>query len=956
MMRRTTLQLLFLFGLGCLPGAAQETIESIMSSYSVTGCRYWFDNSTQVTQASYTNGHIVLDVSALEEGFHTLHYQILDSRGEVSPARTAPFFRLQESDEQFKNYTILKVRYWFDKDYTPHEVPYVDGTTVFDVSTLEEGFHTLHYQVINSKGEASPSRTSSFFRIPSADEQFKDYTIATVRYWYDKDYTTHEVPYVDGTTVFDVSTLEEGFHTLHYQVIDSKGEASPSRTSSFFRIPSAVEQFKDYTIATVRYWFDKDYTTHEVPYVDGTTVFNVSALEEGFHTLHYQVIDSKGEASPSRTSSFFRIPSAVEQFKDYTIATVRYWFDKDYTTHEVPYIDGTTVFDVSTLEEGFHTLHYQVINSKGEASPSRTSSFFRVKPTEEHFKDYAIQTVQYWFDNDISTMRTAIYDANATTINLSYLPEGIHTLCYQVKTSDGQVSPARTVAIDRWLYDIYVSKSEEYNDSTVSSDPLFATRPDLKLHFLADDTSVRGHLTVDEGTTLSLGKFVQTANWGSKNDGSKYTKTGVDYYHPTTLLNNGTMRADSVLLKQSLYRDRWHFLSLPFNANVSDIEVPEGTYWALRSYDGAARAAGLTAETWNNVRSGEQMEAGKGYILQLTKEGMDKTSWLTFKSIHDPQKNNIFTTDDVVLPLEEHQAEFAHNRSWNLVGNPYPCFFDSRFIDQEGTIIVWSGTRYDAYSLTDDNYVLMPFEAFFIQRPVSAATLTFSKEGRQHDHNARQNAATRASRSNASRQILNFTLADSEHTDRCRVVINEQASMAYETDKDAPKFMETRPQTPQLFCIEGGVQYAINERPLSDGLVKFSIYAPTAGEYRFGIADGTSALSDLTVYDTETETVWPLADGDYVFSATEGMHDGRLMVSLTGTATAISQVEVSEDGEMQVVGGELAFSFAKAKSVKVYSVDGRNLYNGTSPSARITLQSGVYVVDVNGKTTKITVK
>ena len=133
MMRRTTLQLLFLFGLGCSPIAAQETIESIVSSYSIAGCRYWFDNFTQVTQTNYANGKIALDVSALEEGFHTLHYQILDSRGEVSPARTAPFFRLQRSGEQFKDYTIAKVRYWFDKDYTLREVAYTGGTSAIDV-------------------------------------------------------------------------------------------------------------------------------------------------------------------------------------------------------------------------------------------------------------------------------------------------------------------------------------------------------------------------------------------------------------------------------------------------------------------------------------------------------------------------------------------------------------------------------------------------------------------------------------------------------------------------------------------------------------------------------------------------------------------------------------------------------------------------------------------------------
>ena len=955
MMRRTTLQLLFFFGLGCSPIAAQETIESIVSSYSIAGCRYWFDNSTQVTQTSYANGKIALDVSALEEGFHTLHYQILDSRGEVSPARTAPFFRLQRSGEQFKDYTIKSVRYWFDKDYTPHEVAYISGTSAINVSALEEGFHTLHYQVIDSKGEASPSRTSAFFRVQPTDEHFKDYTIQKVRYWFDKDYTPHEVAYVSGTSTIDVSALEEGFHTLHYQVIDSKGETSPSRTSSFFRVQSVDEHFKDYTIEKVRYWFDKDYSPREVAYVSGTSAIDVSALEEGFHTLHYQVIDSKGETSPSRTSSFFRVQSIDEQFKDYTITKVRYWFDKDYTPREVAYVGGASTIDVSALEEGFHTLHYQVIDSKGEASPSRTSPFFRVQPTEEQFKGYAVKSMQYWFDNDISTMRTEPFDVTATTLNLSHLPEGIHTLCYQVKTDDGQVSPVRSVSIDRWLYDIYVSRWTEYGDSIVTHDPLFATRPDLKLHYLSDDTNVRGHLTIDEGATLSLGKFVQTANWGNKNDGNKYAKTGAEYYHPTTLLNNGLMRADSVLVKQSLYRDRWHFLALPFNVNVSDISIPNGTYYALRAYDGEARASGEMTDTWQNLGKDDKMEAGRGYIVQLTRESSDKTAELTFRSVNDPLKNNIFATADVATTLQEHQAEFAHNRSWNLIGNPYPSFYDSRSIDHDGTIIVWNGNGYTAYSLSDDSYILMPFEAFFIQKPLNADALTFAKDGRQHTHEVLPRAASsrRAANTSRNRRVLNFMLTDGTDSDRSRVVINEQAAMGYETEKDAPKFMESRPQMPQLFSVETGVQYAINERPMGDGQIAFSVFAPTDGEYRFSV-EGDAV--NMVVMDAETGTVWPMADGDYVFTATEGMHQARLMVSLTGEATAIAQVNAYNDGEIKVTDGRLSFSFMRTKHIKVFGLDGRMIFNDAVNHADVKVSHGVYLVEMDGKTTKIMVK
>ena len=806
----------------------------------------------------------------------------------------------------------------------------------------------------------------------SLESIMSTYSIAGCRYWFDDATTAIQRIYKNGKVSIDVSQLEEGFHTLHYQILDDRGEVSPVRTAPFFRLSETDEQFKDYAIATVRYWFDKEYTPKEVNYTSGTSKIDVAALEEGFHTLHYQVIDSKGEASPSRTSSLFRISSEDEQFKDYTIAKVRYWFDKDYTPREVTYANGTSAIDVSALEEGFHTLHYQVVNTNSEASPSRIAPFFRLRSKDESFKDYSIQTLHYWFDNDVASMQTANYTSGQQVLNLSSLKEGAHTLCYQVLTNDGQASPARSADINRWIYDIYISRYAEYDESIVSADPLLATHADLKLHHATNDTNVRGHLTIDEGTELSLGKYVQTANWGTQTN-NKFARTGEDYYHTTTLLNNGFVRADSVLVKQSVYRDRWHFLSLPFNANVSDIDAPIGTYWVLRSYDGDARAAGEMTNTWQNLKSDDKMEAGKGYILQLTKEGTDKTSCLTFKSVNDPQKNNIFTREDTDVTLEEHLAEFAHNRSWNLVGNPYPCFFDTRRMSQSGNIIVWNGNSYQAYSLSDDNYILMPFEAFFIQKPVNAEILTFSKEGRQHTHEAIDRASSRPLGVNGNRRILNFTLANTATvasdlqsdtieyenlqfatpSDRSRVVINEQASMGYEADKDAPKFMEVRPQTTQLWSIEGGVQYAINERPLGDGTITFSIYAATDSEYSFTLENDAA---DVTVHDTETGTVWSLADGSYVFTATEGMHPARLVVSFGGEATAIAQVEAYDDGELKTMDGLLSFSFNKAKCIEVYAMDGRQLYSNHIASGSVMLSSGIYIVSINGKTTKLMVR
>ena len=902
--------------------------------------RFWFDDDAgSVQTTTQLSGTQTLDVSELTEGLHTLHYQVADNTGAVSITRSALFLRVKSSSVP----QAATLRYWFDEDAASVQTTtQISGTQTLDVSELTEGLHTLHYQVTDNTGTVSITRSALFLRVKSSSAP----QAATLRYWFDDDAgSVQTTTQISGTQTLDVSGLTEGLHTLHYQVADNTGTVSITRSALFLRVKSsAIPQ-----AATLRYWFDEDaVSVQTTTQISGTQTLDVSELTEGLHTLHYQVTDNTGTVSITRSALFMKMSYS----NNTTAKQLRYWFDNDANALKITTAtNNLQTVDVSRLSEGLHTIHYQVVNDNGSLGTPCSSLFLKMDVINRP----KASSICYWFDNLHSSSRQAEL-SEVKIIDAADLSEGSHSLHFQLVADDGQTFPVASNNFERWLYDIYISRLTEYGDSIVSNDPLFAQKPSLKIHYLPDDVSVRGHLTVDEGTTLSLGKFVQTANWGSKNDGSKYTKTGVDYYHPTTLLNiGGIIRADSVLAKQDLYRDRWHFISLPFNANVKDIDVPENTYWALRSYDGEARAMGLMNETWRNLRDGDMMEAGRGYIIQLTKEGEEKTSRLTFKAINDTKKNNIFTTADVTTPLKEHQAEFAHNRSWNLVGNPYPSFFDSRCIDQNGAIIVWNGNGYSAYSLADDNYILMPFEAFFIQKPLNIDALTFSREGRQHTHEVQPRAANsrQASKAKQHRSILNFTITDGADADHSRVVINEQASLSYETEKDAPKFMEPRPQMPQLFSVESGVQYAINERPMGDGLIVFSVYVPADGEYRFSLEGDAE---NIIVLDAETGALWSLADGDYVFTATKGMHNARFMVSLKGEATAIAQIKAYDDGEIKVAGGQLSFNFMRDKHIKVFSLDGRVLYNDAASHAEVKVSHGVYLIDIDGKTMKIMVK
>ena len=282
-------------------------------------------------------------------------------------------------DTIYSPYHIVEYRYWFDANYTPQPATYQAGTVQIDVSALSEGFHTLHYQLTDSRGSVSPARTTSFYRVATALNQITaDYDVTGVRYWFDANYTPQSTTYQAGTVQIDVSALSEGFHTLHYQLTDSRGGVSPARTTSFYRVATALNQITaDYDVTGVRYWFDANYTPQSTTYQAGTVQIDVSALSEGFHTLHYQLTDSRGGVSPARTTSFLRMNASLETiYSDYELSHVRYWFDQDANlVKTTDYAAGLCAIDASQLSAGNHTLYYQVVAGDGSVSPVQTATF-----------------------------------------------------------------------------------------------------------------------------------------------------------------------------------------------------------------------------------------------------------------------------------------------------------------------------------------------------------------------------------------------------------------------------------------------------------------------------------------------------------------------------------------------------------------------------------------------------
>lgn len=475
------------------------------------------------------------------------------------------------------------------------------------------------------------------------------------------------------------------------------------------------------------------------------------------------------------------------------------------------------------------------------------------------------------------------------------------------------------------------------NDATINDATEFTDNLDMTLDWIYqsnDGKYLCGALDYNGNSQLSMHNYKQYHYLGRSSWDNNYSYDA----HFTSLISNGAMRADSVLTTLRTYDTyTWYFISLPYDVKVSDITYTNDAQFVIRKYSGLNRAH-LSGDTWLNLTPDSVMHAYEGYILRCNK---DKTDFM-FPAINNANKNKVFEKESVVMPLGEYLSEFEHDRSWNLIGNPYPCFYDTRYMDFTAPITVWNryNNSYDAYSPIDDAFILHPAQAFFVQRPVDKAAITFDKAGRQKDAVASEKPAQARMRASvkSDRQIFNIIMSDGEMTDRTRFVMNSDASLSYELDKDASKFIAGNNTAMLVYTVENGVRYAINERPMANGVVQLGFYAPVDGN--FTITLNTAENEKVVLIDNETKEE-TILNGEYRFNASAGYNDARFSLSIGGEATGISEINTD------IIPSDAPYS--------IYTVGGR-LVGNYSAGDKMELPKGVYIISSKDVKHKIVVK
>ena len=322
---------------------------------------YWFDDEIAFRQANIGEGVHMIDASALMEGLHTLHYQVLCTNGQMTPAMSTLFLRVSADTGTAVAKSLL---YWFDDGQEAKETEITEGIQLLDASSLIEGLHTVHYQIADSKGTLGSPYSSIFLKM---NWDTSTTTAKSLRYWYDDELIATDTAIVNGTQTFDAARLTDGLHTIHYQIVDSNGTLGAPASSVFLKMDASAAS----VAKNLRYWFDDDAGTVSTTSVaGGTQTLDVSALQTGLHTLNYQLIDSQGRVTPTVTRLFMKNFDKVLADGHNRVTKYQYWLNMNSQAMQTVELDVaanpyTLIALLPMQKEPIQSLqfHFEVTNN-----------------------------------------------------------------------------------------------------------------------------------------------------------------------------------------------------------------------------------------------------------------------------------------------------------------------------------------------------------------------------------------------------------------------------------------------------------------------------------------------------------------------------------------------------------------------------------------------------------------
>ncbi|MDE6194661.1 MAG: leucine-rich repeat domain-containing protein [Muribaculaceae bacterium] len=606
---------------------------------------------------------------------------------------------------------------------------------------------------------------------------------------------------------------------------------------------------------------------------------------------------------------------------------------------------GSEAFAYSSLEYLFLPKN---VSTLGEAAFEYSSQL-----KEIHLNSHC-WNMNYTFSSCTALEKVILPCATPPTIKIGYYSEQCDPFRSVTKSNV-------TLVVPDFAFDTYRADSYWYNfRNTIKGDEAsindyWAIRGTLNLN---NTLVMRGNPSVEMMTGSVL-----TLDSNSEQTFNEFTYKISETSPATVLSQSNSLKANQLVTEFYVgTKDKWFFFSPVTDVNMREVSYTATDSWVIRYYDGARRAnQNATSGNWVNVPSDGVLKGGQGYIFQAK-----ETGWLRLPAASTSEHDKFFGSNQVNYDLADNACETEANAGWNFVANPYPTYYDIYYIDMQAPITVWTGSTYKAYSLNDgdrgdDTFVLRPMQPFFVQKSTADLSTGMPLVGRQVNTTIDRSRAPRPATVDENRHKLNLELFcddNEEADDYTRVVLNEQASLAYETVRDASKFMTMNADVAQLYTLGSeGHPMAINERPYEDGNVALGVLLPAADRtYRIS---ARRADRKAWLYDAETGMEADLTEGDYFFTASKtGIDNKRFSIRFAPTVNSVEGVDATD--AVKVIGGtgSISVSAPAGSAVTVFATDGSVITNTEAENGivDVPVAGGVYVVKVNGESYKTIVK
>ncbi len=419
-----------------------------------------------------------------------------------------------------------------------------------------------------------------------------------------------------------------------------------------------------------------------------------------------------------------------------------------------------------------------------------------------------------------------------------------------------------------------------------------------------------GKLIVPEGTSYSVNSLA--------------FRRQEDEVATANIQGDLNIKADgnNVYLDLRIDPSNWHYISLPYNCNVSDIRFADdevkipvlGVDYLLKYYDGKKRAATQAGGCWEMVAPDATLKKGIGYIFGIPGTGKVQ------REFRFPMSNAVVSEEKESTKLANGVYAFggdkdmtevrANHRGWNLIGDPYLLPYSSDieepvmtgYIVPDYSTDPWDGhykfdpdpstnlryivepvdngrSEYIQVAITD--YNMKPFTSYFVQiggsdpEAEQGVQFNLSKVYRSASHVRRAPAAYEEQEdTHPVWCAVNITSPKGE-TDETTMLISDQFTDGYDMMDDLVKMRGTYYQyaqittKPVLASRNNEGEMAFNALPdaSAEAGIPLHYFAATQGEYVLAYSDkyGRDEVKAVMLLDKQLNEWHDLMNAPYEF-------------------------------------------------------------------------------------------